>query len=128
VAVSPVALWETKLWEEHKFAALCDRIVGELGLKVVLTGDKAGGVLSRIEARMTEAAVNLGGKTTLRDLAALYKRAELLVTTDSGPMHVAAAVGTAVVALFGPTAPWRTGPYARAMSSSGKRRPAAPAF
>jgi len=111
VAVSPVALWETKLWEEHKFAALCDRIVGELGLKVVLTGDKAGGVLSRIEARMTEAAVNLGGKTTLRDLAALYKRAELLVTTDSGPMHVAAAVGTAVVALFGPTAPWRTGPY-----------------
>ena len=111
VAVSPVALWETKLWEEHKFAALCDRIVGELGLKVVLTGDKAGGVLSRIEARMTESAVNLGGKTTLRDLAALYKKADVLVTTDSGPMHIAAAVGTPVIALFGPTAPWRTGPY-----------------
>jgi 3-deoxy-D-manno-octulosonic-acid transferase/heptosyltransferase-1 len=46
-------------------------------------------------------------------LAALYQRASLLVTTDTGPMHLAAAVETPVVALFGPTAPWRTGPYGR---------------
>jgi len=47
----------------------------------------------------------------LKDLAALYGKASLLVTTDSGPMHIAAAVGTPVVALFGPTDPVRTGPY-----------------
>src|SRR4030095_15676152 len=50
-------------------------------------------------------------RTNLNQLAALYRRAQVLVTTDSGPMHLAAAVGTSVVALFGPTAPWRTGPY-----------------
>jgi 3-deoxy-D-manno-octulosonic-acid transferase/heptosyltransferase-1 len=53
----------------------------------------------------------VAGETTLRELAALYKEASLLLTTDSGPMHLAAAVGTPVVALFGPTSPERTGPY-----------------
>ena len=56
-------------------------------------------------------AVNLGGRTTLRELACLYRQAALVITTDSGPMHLAAAVGTPVVALFGPTDPARTGPY-----------------
>jgi heptosyltransferase-1 len=60
---------------------------------------------------MKTAAVNLGGRTTLRELACLYRQASLVVTTDSGPMHIAAAVGTPVVALFGPTDPDRTGPY-----------------
>jgi len=110
VAVNPVAFWETKLWEEEKFAALCDRIREELGIGVVLTGGEAG-PLDRIRARMKTEAVNLGGQTTLRELAGLYGQAALLITTDSGPMHLAAAVGTPVVALFGPTDPARTGPY-----------------
>ena len=110
VAVSPVAFWETKLWEEEKFAALCDRIREELGIGVVLTGGEAGSI-ERIRARMKTEAVNLGGQTTLRELAYLYGQAALLITTDSGPMHLAAAVGTPVVALFGPTDPARTGPY-----------------
>ena len=53
----------------------------------------------------------LDGQTTLRALAALYRLCGAVITTDTGPMHLAAAVGTPVVALFGPTAPWRTGPY-----------------
>ena len=110
VAVNPVAFWETKLWEDEKFAELCDRIRTELGLGVVLTGGEAG-VLERIRARMKTAAVNLGGRTALRELAWLYRQACLVVTTDSGPMHIAAAMGTPVVALFGPTDPNRTGPY-----------------
>ena len=110
VAVSPVALWETKLWEDRKFADLCDRIRQELGLSVILTGGEAG-PLDRIRAQMKTQAVNLGGKTTLRDLAFLYRQAALVITTDSGPMHLAAAVGTPVIALFGPTDPARTGPY-----------------
>jgi 3-deoxy-D-manno-octulosonic-acid transferase/heptosyltransferase-1 len=60
---------------------------------------------------MSQAVVNLGGQTSLRDLAYLYQRSALLITTDSGPMHIAAAVGTRVIALFGPTSPSRTGPY-----------------
>lgn len=109
--LSPVALWETKLWEDRKFAQLGDRIARELGLRIVLTGGDAAGNLSRIQSMMKEGAVNLGGKTSLKDLAALYKLASFLVTTDSGPMHLAAAVGTPVIALFGPTSPARTGPY-----------------
>jgi heptosyltransferase-1 len=110
VAVSPVALWETKLWEDGKFAALCDRIRRELGIGVVLTGGEAA-PLERIGAQMETRAVNLGGQTTLRELACLYRQAALVITTDSGPMHIAAAMGTPVVALFGPTDPARTGPY-----------------
>ena len=110
VAVNPVAFWETKLWEEEKFAELCDRIRLEMGIPVILTGGEAG-PLERIRARMKTRAVNLGGRTTLRELACLYEQAALVVTTDSGPMHLAAAVGTPLVALFGPTDPRRTGPY-----------------
>jgi heptosyltransferase I len=110
VAVNPVALWETKLWEDKKFADLCDRIRQELGMGVILTGSEAG-PLDRIRAQMKTEAVNLGGKTTLRALASLYSEAALVITTDTGPMHLAAAMGTPVVALFGPTDPTRTGPY-----------------
>ena len=54
--------------------------------------------------------LNLAGRTSLAELAALLRNARLAVTTDTGPMHLACALGTPVVALFGPTAPWRTGP------------------
>ena len=110
VAVSPQALWETKLWEDEKFARLCDRIVRGLDRPVVLTGSDAEAV-ARIRSHMTAHCVSLAGRTTLRDLACVFQEAALLVTTDSGPMHLAAAVRTPVVALFGPTDPGRTGPY-----------------
>jgi len=110
IAVSPVAFWETKLWEDEKFALLGDRLWQELGITVVLTGGDAK-PLEKIMKLMKTKALNLGGQTSLRELAALYKRAKIVVTTDSGPMHLAAAVGTPTVALFGPTDPVRTGPY-----------------
>lgn len=112
VAVSPEALWPTKLWDAGRFAALCDRIRGGLRLPVILTGADRGAVLP-IRERMKETYADLAGRTTLRDLAELYRRARVVVTTDSGPMHIAAAVGTKVVALFGPTDPARTGPYGK---------------
>ncbi len=110
IAVNPVAFWETKLWSDDKFAHLGDRIRKELGIAVALTGGEFE-PLEKIRKLMKTGAVNLGGKTSLRELAALYKMARMVVTTDSGPMHIAAAVGTPVVALFGPTDPARTGPY-----------------
>ncbi len=111
VAVSPVAYWETKLWDEAKFAAVCDRIVRELGIPVVFTGESPEGPIERIRELMEAPSASTAGRTSLRELAALYRRASVVLTTDSGPMHLAAAVGTPVVALFGPTSPERTGPY-----------------
>jgi heptosyltransferase-1 len=127
VAVSPVALLETKLWDNGRFAELCDRIHTELGIGVILTGGEAGPI-ERIRSQMHTEAVNLGGKTSLRELACLYRQAALLVTTDSGPMHLAAAVGTPVVALFGPTDPARTGPYGPGHRIIRRELPCLPCF
>ena len=112
VAINPMARWPTKLWETERFALLATRIREELGCEVVFTGSSGDNpVIRRIMGTMPVAPVNLAGKTSLKELAYFYTRCRLLVTTDTGPMHVAAAMGCPVVALFGPTAPWRTGPY-----------------
>lgn len=110
IAVNPVAYWETKLWDDEKFARLADLIKAKLDIEVVFTSSEKESI-EKITTRMQAKAVNLAGETTLIELAYLYQKALLLVTTDSGPMHLAAAVGTPVVALFGPTDPQRTGPY-----------------
>jgi 3-deoxy-D-manno-octulosonic-acid transferase/heptosyltransferase-1 len=112
IAISPVALWDTKLWDDRKFARLADDISQKLNIPVVLTGrDKES--LDKITAQMTTQAVNIGGQTSLPELAVFYKNALTVITTDSGPMHLAAAAGTPVVALFGPTDPAKTGPYGK---------------
>lgn len=111
VVLSPVALWETKLWDNDRFARLSDRIIQELKIPVVFTGAPGDAHIDQIRAAMNAESINLKGKTSLRELACLYRRAALVVTTDSGPMHIAAAVGTPTVALFGPTDPARTGPF-----------------
>jgi len=110
IAINPIAFWETKLWNNAKFARLADWIKEKLNLDVVFTGSNktdAADILSR----MTGEGINLGGETSLLTLAEIYQRACAVITTDSGPMHLAAAVGTPVIALFGPTDPRRTGPY-----------------
>ena len=113
VAITPMAKWESKLWQSHRFSSLADTIREELGAEVVFTGsegDKAAieDILSGMKAR----ALNLAGKTTLKQLAYLYQKCAVVISTDTGPMHVAAAMGSpVVVALFGPTSPSRTGPY-----------------
>lgn len=112
VAINPVALWETKLWLNDRCAELADRLVDELGVDIVFTGGAADrAIIHDIRRMMRQPSADLSGRTTLKELAALYRQSALLVTTDTGPMHLAAAVDTPVVALFGPTAPWRTGPY-----------------
>jgi 3-deoxy-D-manno-octulosonic-acid transferase/heptosyltransferase-1 len=127
VAVSPVALWETKLWSNHQFAWLCDRIIRDMKVPVVFTGSEEK-AMEGIQSFMAMPSVNLAGRTTLRDLTCLYREAALLITTDSGPMHLAAAVGTPVVALFGPTDPLRTGPYGEGHRVVRKALPCSPCF
>ena len=112
IAINPVAKWETKLWPKERFARLADTIIDEYDVKIIFTGgleDRP--IIQDIMSDMKGRALNLAGHTTLKMLAALYEKTVLVISTDTGPMHLAAAVGTPVVALFGPTAPWRTGPY-----------------
>ncbi|NPU85482.1 MAG: lipopolysaccharide heptosyltransferase II [Syntrophaceae bacterium] len=119
---------ETRLWEDDRFAALGDRIRLELGRAVVLTGHETGGSIGRITTAMETKALNLENRTTLKELAHLYRRAAVVVTPDSGPMHIAAAVGTPVVALFGASEPARTGPYGRIHTVIRADLPCSPCF
>ncbi len=114
VVINPVARWKTKLWRESNFAELADRLVLEKKAVVIFTGSAADrDVNQRIISRMKQPAENWAGETSLKELAALAALSDLFITTDTGPMHLAAAAGAKVLALFGPTAPWRTGPYGK---------------
>lgn len=111
VVLHPGARWPTKLWPVACWARLAEWLCGR-NLAVVLTGSP--GDLSLARAIVAESKVpifNLAGRTPLPQLAVVLKEAAFAVTTDTGPMHLAAALGTRVVSLFGPTAPWRTGPF-----------------
>lgn len=112
VAINPMAKWETKLWQKDKFARVADWVRTEFDLPVVFTGGPEDqSYINAISERMKTESANLSGRTDLMTLAALLQRAAIMITTDTGPMHISAAVETPTVALFGPTAPWRTGPY-----------------
>ena len=103
--------WDLKQWPPERFAALAARLTKELGFTVVLPGS-ASDVL-RAESIARDSGVDpvvLAGQTDLKELAALFKRAHRVVSADSGPLHLANAVGANVVALFGPTRPEITGP------------------
>ena len=113
VIMNPGARWTTKLWPEKNFAELADRLIQEKNVTVIFSGgpeDRR--MIERILSLMKHGGIeNWAGQTTLKELAALASASDLFITTDTGSMHLAAAVGAKVLALFGPTAPWRTGPY-----------------
>ncbi len=114
IAINPMARWKTKLWEIKRFADLADRLRDDLSCNIVFTGSKYDReIIENISKMMKNRPINLAGRTSLKELAYLFTRCKALVTTDTGPMHIAAAMGCQVIALFGPTAPWRTGPYGK---------------
>ncbi|MBI4496138.1 MAG: lipopolysaccharide heptosyltransferase II [Deltaproteobacteria bacterium] len=113
IIIHPLAKWESKQWPGEYFTRLADRL-GEEGTRVVFSGspDDRGPVEEIFrQSRHPDRMANLCGRTRLRELAGLFSLADLVITPDTGPMHLAAAVGAPLIALFGPTAPWRTGPY-----------------
>jgi heptosyltransferase I len=112
VVIHPMAKWETKQWPRENFSRLISALAKRKA-PVVITGspqdvDPVGEILSRVED--SAAVLDLTGKTSLKELAAIFSLADLVLTPDTGPMHLAAAVKAPLIALFGPTAPWRTGP------------------
>lgn len=111
-AVIPRARWATKLWADERFVEAAKRISADTGLVPLLIGGTSDvKSLDEMRAAIGGRAVSLAGRTDLLELAEVLRLSRCVVTVDSGPMHLAAAVGARVVALFGPTAANRTGPY-----------------
>lgn len=101
-----------KSWPRDRWVATIRQIATHHGLPVVLTGsgEEESIIVPIIDALPSVPAVNVAGRTSLPVLAALLERACLLIAGDTGPAHIAAAVGTPLVALFGPSPPDRMGP------------------
>jgi heptosyltransferase I len=105
---------QIKQWHPSRFAQAGARLARELGATVVLTGGPGdAAIVDSVEASLKAAGVStvrVQGTADLVILAGVLRRCQLLVTGDTGPMHLAAAVGTPVVAVFGPSMPWRYAP------------------
>jgi len=113
VLVHPGSRWMFKCWPARPTAALLDRLASD-GWPLVLTGapDAAEHALvDEIRAAMGAPAIDLAGSLTLPELAALTAAARLFIGVDTAPMHIAAAMGTPVVALFGPSGDSEWGPW-----------------
>jgi lipopolysaccharide heptosyltransferase I len=106
----PGTNWPTKRWPVEYFAALVGPLRQRFGLESVVAG---GSDVADIAAQIPRATNLVGQTSNLRQLVALLARADLVIANDSGPMHIAAALGRPLVTMFGPTNPLRTGPYGR---------------
>lgn len=111
VALNPGASHAVNRWGTERFALLADRIADDGRARPVIVGGPEDEPLGRdILARSHSNPLTLAGKTDLPGLGAVLRRCAVLVSGDTGPMHMATAVGTRVVALFGAADPDRTGP------------------
>jgi len=112
VALAPLSRWPSKNWPLTHFAALARRLVGDCGVELHAIGGPDDAAAVEEIAQLAQVPIlNHCGSYSLAESGSLLRRMDLLVTNDSGPMHLGAAVGTPCVALFGPTLPDRTGPY-----------------
>jgi len=111
LAISPSAGWAAKRWPLEKFTELIQRVERQMGWTTIVNCGPG-------EEALAQQLVNACGsrvrtvRVGLRALIAVARHARAFVAGDTGPLHIAAAVGTPVVAIFGPTSPQRNGPYA----------------
>lgn len=113
VALQPGARWENKRWPLEHFVEVVKRLsASDASLRFVVLGSSADAALGRVlyEAEPAK-CLDLTGTTSLPEMVEWIRASHLVITNDTGPMHVAAALRKPVVALFGPTEPRRTGPY-----------------
>jgi len=112
VIVHPGAQWPGRQWTVAGYAGVSDRIAGELGLPVVVTGvRRERDFCNAVLARMEKTPIDLVDRVTFSEFLAVLSRARLFLGVDSGPMHLAVALGVPTVALFGPGDPAAIGPY-----------------
>jgi lipopolysaccharide heptosyltransferase I len=104
--------WESKGWFASQILSCAKLIQERYGLRVILLGGAQDAVLAReVEVSCGQGTINLVGRTSLKEAVGIIARAKVAVGPDTGLMHIAAAVGTPVVSLWGATSPSRTGPY-----------------
>jgi heptosyltransferase-1 len=128
VAVQPGARWPTKKWPAENYARALTQLAAQYSdLHFVVLGAPADKELGqRLAATNPSRCLDLTGRTSLPELIEWIRRCDLLLTNDTGPMHMAAALGTPLVAVFGPTEPKRTGPYRQLQNVLQKQLPCAP--
>ena len=113
IHLHPASRWTFKCWTAQKTAQLIDRLEGD-GRRVIVTGAPSRdehAMIDRIVAACRCRPINLCGELSLKEMAALSSQAALFVGVDSAPMHIAAAMGTPTVALFGPSGEAEWGPW-----------------
>ena len=123
----PGTRWQTKHWHIEGFAEVA-RHLRRTGRTVVLAGSAGERERCREVAALCPGVLDLSGRTTLSELAALLRRAHVCVTNDSGSMHLAVALGRPVVSVFGPTDPVWIGPYGRPHAVVRAGVPCAPCY
>ena len=112
--ISPTSSHRLRNWRAERYAAVADHAMNELGWRVVLCGGPRSferEFADQILSRMQTPCLDLTGKDTLKQLLALLRRADIVLAPDSGPMHMANAVGTPVLGLHAASNPSRSGPY-----------------
>ncbi|MBF0345788.1 MAG: lipopolysaccharide heptosyltransferase I [Nitrospirae bacterium] len=111
--IVPGARWKTKQWEAKKFGQLA----ALLPLPSVVIGSVGDIEIARaVTAYSKQTALNLAGRTSFKELIGIIKKARFMITNDTGPMHIAAALNVPVFGVFGPTDPALTGPYGSSCS------------
>ena len=112
--ISPCSSHILRNWQASRYAEVADRAISKHGMRVVLTGGPSELEITtgqNIEQSMQNEPQNLIGKDTIRQSVALLKQATLVLSPDSGPAHIASAVGTPVIGLYAATPSKRSGPY-----------------
>jgi lipopolysaccharide heptosyltransferase II len=123
--IVPGARWKTKRWPSKNFG----KLISLLPLDTVIVGGRSDlSIANEILAASESKTVSLAGKTNLHELIEVIKGARFVVSNDSGPMHIAAALNIPVFAIFGPTDPLRTGPYGKNHTVIRKDISCAPCF
>ena len=111
VGIHPGAKDGFKMWPKENFIYLAKKLEEDLGAKILITGDSSETTLAESIVKELKDAESCAGKFTLKETAALLEKLDLYIANDTGPMHMGFAMGTNVLALFGPTDPNLCGPY-----------------
>jgi heptosyltransferase I len=111
IVINPGAAWPNKCWPPDRFGAVANALRERTGLHSLVTWGPNERALADSVSQSSGGAATAAPATSVSDLAALMRSAALVISGDTGPLHIAAAVGTPIVGLFGPTRPERNGPW-----------------
>jgi heptosyltransferase-1 len=111
IVVGPGGSWRAKCWPTDRYGEFCREFKKLHGLRVIVTYGPGEESLAEEVCRAASPAAPIAIKTTIEELMGLLAHARCVVAADSGPLHLAAALGTPVVGLYGPTDPLRNGPF-----------------